>query len=56
MEGSGKMLVLAVGQHSQLGMIYKLLDEVKEETDETKKQSIIYTFYFKLKIFPKHFP
>jgi Ca2+ transporting ATPase len=48
MEGSGKMLVLAVGQHSQLGMIYKLLGEVKEETQDEKKQSIIYTYYFKL--------
>ena len=31
MEGSGKMLVLAVGEHSQTGVIFKLLGATKEE-------------------------
>jgi hypothetical protein len=35
------MLVLAVGQHSQVGMIYKLLHEVKKEIHDKKTQSII---------------
>ncbi|CAF3868664.1 unnamed protein product [Rotaria sp. Silwood1] len=39
MEGNGKMLVLAVGTHSQMGMIYKLLDEIKEENNDNKKQN-----------------
>ena len=33
MEGSGKMLVLAVGEHSQTGMIFKLLGAT-EDADE----------------------
>jgi Ca2+ transporting ATPase len=37
MEGSGKMLVLAVGEHSQTGMIFKLLGATKEDADEVKK-------------------
>ncbi|CAF0924356.1 unnamed protein product [Adineta ricciae] len=37
MEGSGKMLVLAVGEHSQTGMIFKLLGATKDKDDEEKK-------------------
>ena len=38
MEGSGKMLVLAVGEHSQTGMIFKLLGATKDDDDgEAKK-------------------
>ena len=39
MEGSGKMLVLAVGEHSQTGMIFKLLGATQDDDDEgqTKK-------------------
>lgn len=37
MEGSGKMLVLAVGEHSQTGMIFKLLGATKEEDGDEKK-------------------
>ena len=37
MEGSGKMLVLAVGEHSQTGMIFKLLGATKDKGDEEKK-------------------
>jgi len=48
MEGSGKMLVLAVGEHSQMGMTFKLLGAIKEQTNDNKKQSMIYRFYFKL--------
>lgn len=33
MEGSGKMMVLAVGEHSQTGMIFKLLGATKEDDD-----------------------
>ena len=42
MEGSGKMLVLAVGEHSQTGMIFKLLGATKEDDDddEPKKPAI----------------
>ncbi|CAF1068097.1 unnamed protein product [Rotaria sp. Silwood1] len=36
MEGSGKMLVLAVGEHSQTGMIFKLLGATKEDDEEKK--------------------
>lgn len=36
MEGSGKMLVLAVGEHSQTGMIFKLLGATKEDEGEKK--------------------
>ena len=52
MEGSGKMLVLAVGEHSQTGMIFKLLGATKEDennsgkkTTNNKKQSITLGFY-----------
>ena len=38
MEGSGKMLVLAVGEHSQTGMIFKLLGATKEDDDEEPKK------------------
>ncbi|CAF3913549.1 unnamed protein product, partial [Rotaria magnacalcarata] len=38
MEGSGKMLVLAVGEHSQTGMIFKLLGATKEEEVTTDKK------------------
>ena len=41
MEGSGKMLVLAVGEHSQTGMIFKLLGATKEDDDEKKNRQII---------------
>ncbi|CAF4345537.1 unnamed protein product, partial [Rotaria sordida] len=37
MEGSGKMLVLAVGEHSQTGIILKLLSTTKEQTNDKKK-------------------
>ncbi|CAF1562072.1 unnamed protein product, partial [Rotaria sordida] len=37
MEGSGKMLVLAVGEHSQTGMILKLLCTTKEQNNDKKK-------------------
>jgi len=37
MEGSGKMLVLAVGEHSQTGMIFKLLGAAKEDEQNEKK-------------------
>ena len=37
MEGSGKMLVLAVGEHSQTGMIFKLLGATKEDDDDDNK-------------------
>lgn len=36
MEGSGKMLVLAVGEHSQTGMIFKLLGATQEDEEEKK--------------------
>ncbi|CAF4789158.1 unnamed protein product, partial [Rotaria sp. Silwood2] len=36
MEGSGKMLVLAVGEHSQTGMIFKLLGATREDDEEKK--------------------
>jgi Ca2+ transporting ATPase len=39
MEGSGKMLVLAVGEHSQTGMIYKLLGATKEDDDDDNKKA-----------------
>ncbi|CAF0795587.1 unnamed protein product [Adineta steineri] len=38
MEGSGKMLVLAVGEHSQTGMIFKLLGATKEDEDDDEKK------------------
>ncbi|CAF3879115.1 unnamed protein product [Adineta steineri] len=37
MEGSGKMLVLAVGEHSQTGMIFKLLGATEGDDDDNKK-------------------
>ena len=37
MEGSGKMLVLAIGEHSQTGMIFKLLGATKDDGDGDKK-------------------
>ena len=36
MEGSGKMLVLAVGEHSQTGLIFKLLGATKDSSEEKK--------------------
>jgi Ca2+ transporting ATPase len=48
MEGSGKMLVLAVGEHSQTGMIFKLLGATKEDDDDDEKkakQSMIFFFF-----------
>ena len=37
MEGSGKMLVLAVGEHSQTGMILKLLGTAQDDGDGESK-------------------
>lgn len=37
MEGSGKMLVTAVGSHSQAGIIFALLGATQEETEKKKK-------------------
>ena len=50
MEGSGKMLVLAVGEHSQTGMIFKLLGATKEDEEGDKKggdhkKESMYTIY-----------
>jgi len=43
MEGSGKMVVTAVGRHSQAGIIFALLgasgDEKKESKEKPKKSS-----------------
>ncbi|CAF3808720.1 unnamed protein product [Rotaria sordida] len=39
MEGNGKMLVLAVGEHSQMGIIKKLLGAPKEENNDNNKQN-----------------
>ncbi|CAF1399532.1 unnamed protein product [Rotaria sordida] len=39
MEGNGKMLVLAVGEHSQMGIINKLLGAPKEENNDNNKQN-----------------
>jgi Ca2+ transporting ATPase len=55
MEGSGKMLVLAVGEHSQTGMIFKLLGATKEDDEEkkpsnNKKESMLF-FLIKLFLF-----
>ncbi|CAF1167411.1 unnamed protein product [Rotaria sordida] len=36
-EGSGKVLVLTVGEHSQTKMIFKLLGAIKEENNHEKK-------------------
>jgi hypothetical protein len=38
MEGSGKMLVLAVGEHSQTGLIFKLLGATREDEEENDKK------------------
>jgi Ca2+ transporting ATPase len=52
MEGSGKMLVLAIGEHSQTGMIFKLLGATKEDEDgekkttDQKKESMKFSFDF----------
>ncbi|CAF3451705.1 unnamed protein product [Rotaria sp. Silwood1] len=40
MEGSGKMLVLAVGVHSQKGLSMKLLGATKEESSDDKKPAV----------------
>lgn len=37
MEGSGKMLVTAVGIHSQTGIIMTLLGEAKKVAEEERK-------------------
>ncbi|CAF1091069.1 unnamed protein product, partial [Didymodactylos carnosus] len=37
MEGSGKMLVLAVGEHSQTGLIFKLLGATRDDGGGEKK-------------------
>jgi magnesium-transporting ATPase (P-type) len=61
MEGSGKMLVLAVGEHSQTGMIFKLLGATQEDDDDdkkttdNKKESMIEDFHFILYLFPSTF-
>lgn len=36
MEGSGKMIVTAVGEHSQAGIIFKLLGASDNNDDEKK--------------------
>lgn len=60
MEGSGKMLVLAVGEHSQTGMIFKLLGATKEEqggekkAPESKKQSTILRLLFNPRFVPSN--
>jgi len=36
MEGSGKMVIVAVGVHSQAGMIFTLLGATKETKDSNK--------------------
>ncbi|CAF2684167.1 unnamed protein product [Rotaria sp. Silwood2] len=41
MEGSGKMLVLAVGIHSQTGMSLKLLGATKEETTADDQKPVV---------------
>jgi len=38
MEGSGKMVVTAVGINSQTGVIMKLLGATKKEQDEQEKE------------------
>jgi Ca2+ transporting ATPase len=40
MEGSGKMLVLAVGEHSQTGMIFKLLGATEGQEEDGDKKAI----------------
>ncbi len=61
MEGSGKMLVLAVGEHSQTGMIFKLLGATKEDGDgekkpvDNKKESMIKDLIFYFYLYPLHF-
>ena len=40
MEGSAKMLVLAVGEHSQTGLIFKLLGATKDDDDEKHPAAI----------------
>ena len=37
MEGSGKMVVVAVGVHSQAGIIFALLGATKETTKDANK-------------------
>ncbi len=50
MEGSGKMLVLAIGEHSQTGMIFKLLGATKEDDEKkpsnNKKESMLTKIIF----------
>ena len=38
MEGSGRMLVTAVGSHSQAGIIFALLGATQEESEKKKKE------------------
>ena len=38
MEGSGKMLVTAVGVNSQTGIIFALLNSCQEEQEKSKKK------------------
>lgn len=50
MEGSGKMIVIAVGVNSQAGIIFTLLgaaaDEEHEEKKKKKKGFVILMFSF----------
>jgi Ca2+ transporting ATPase len=51
MEGSGKMLVLAVGEHSQTGLMFKLMVSPKEDDDDNekpinKKKESMFPFFF----------
>ena len=40
MEGSGKMLVVAVGVNSQAGIIFTLLGATKEEKSPKKEETV----------------
>lgn len=46
MEGSGKMVVTAVGVNSQAGIIFTLLGAAKLEDDVQKKKAKKGSFYF----------
>ena len=49
MEGSGRMVVAAVGINSQAGIIFSLLGAAQDEDDERKKQAkkgLLFQFEF----------
>ena len=50
MEGSGKMVVTAVGINSQSGIILKLLGATKKEK-KTKEQSTLYVASYTLSVY-----